>query len=162
MHRSWSKGILSKLLPAGVLAGILALPVPVLAQGHAGSNQQDQQPAYSSSIQVDNRQDVGEIEAGQARHGEEASAEGEEQQEASESQETAALAGKAAITLQQAESAVLKANPDAVIVRVELDNENGSFVYSVVLSTGQDVKVDAGNGTILHIDQAGADEERSE
>jgi len=39
------------------------------------------------------------------------------------------------------------------------DNENGALVYSVELSNGLDVKVDAGNGTILSTEQADADEE---
>jgi uncharacterized membrane protein YkoI len=36
---------------------------------------------------------------------------------------------------------------------VELDNENGVVVYSVELDNGLDVKVDAGNGNILHTEQ---------
>jgi uncharacterized membrane protein YkoI len=40
-----------------------------------------------------------------------------------------------------------------------LDNENGSLVYSVELSNGTDVKVDASNGAVLHA-ETGADKEK--
>ena len=66
-------------------------------------------------------------------------------------------AGKATITVTQAEAAALAANPGTTVVKVELDNENGALVYSVELSNGLDVKVDAGNGEILHTEQAGND-----
>lgn len=43
--------------------------------------------------------------------------------------------------------------------KVELDNENGSLVYSVQLTDstgkGQDVKVDAGTGQVLHAEADG-------
>ena len=41
--------------------------------------------------------------------------------------------------------------------RVSLDDENGKLVYSVELN-GSDVKVDAMNGTVLGVDQAGEDQ----
>ena len=74
----------------------------------------------------------------------------------SETAEAAALAGQAKISIEQAKAAALVANPGATVVKAELDNENGALVYSVELSTGADVKVDAGNGAILHTD-TGAD-----
>ena len=37
-------------------------------------------------------------------------------------------------------------------LKVELDNENGALVYSVELSNGMDVKVDAGNAAVLYTD----------
>ena len=70
----------------------------------------------------------------------------------SEANEATALAGQAKITIEQAKAAALAANPGATVVKAELDNENGALVYSVELSTGADVKVDAGNGAILHTD----------
>jgi uncharacterized membrane protein YkoI len=43
------------------------------------------------------------------------------------------------------------------VLKAALDNENGNLVYSVVISPAsggpvQDVKVDAGNAAVLHID----------
>jgi uncharacterized membrane protein YkoI len=75
-----------------------------------------------------------------------------------EADEAAALQGKAAISAADAESAALAANPGTSVVKTELDDENGTVVYSVELSTGADVKVDAGNGTILLTD-SGIDNE---
>ncbi len=74
----------------------------------------------------------------------------------SESAEATALAGQAKISIEQAKATALAANPNTTVVKVELDNENGALVYSVELSTGADVKVDAGNGVILRTD-TGAD-----
>jgi uncharacterized membrane protein YkoI len=55
------------------------------------------------------------------------------------------------------------------VLSAALDNENGNLVYSVVITPEsggpvQDVKVDAGNGAVLHIDtgngREGAEEEK--
>ena len=69
--------------------------------------------------------------------------------EASEADEAAALQSKATISAADAEAAALAANPGTSVVQTELDDENGSVVYSVELDNGSDVKVDASNGTIL-------------
>jgi len=95
----------------------------------------EQQPQYTGSITVDESQYEG----------------------LSEADEAAALQDKATITSAQAEAAALAANPGTTFVKTELDNENGVLVYSVELSNGMDVKVDAGNGKILHTEQAGND-----
>jgi uncharacterized membrane protein YkoI len=76
----------------------------------------------------------------------------------SEADEAAALQSKATISAADAEAAALAANSGATVVKTELDNENGALVYSVELSNGADVKVDAGNGAILFTD-SGADNE---
>lgn len=95
-----------------------------------------QDPSYAGSVTVDQAQTEG----------------------MSEADEAAALQGKAGVTDADAESAALAANPGTTVVKTELDNENGVLVYSVELSNGADVKVDAGNGTILFTD-TGADNE---
>jgi hypothetical protein len=69
---------------------------------------------------------------------------------------------QATISAADAETAVLAANPGTTVVKTELDDENGCLVYAVELSNGSDVKVDAGNGTILYTEQAGADHEATE
>jgi uncharacterized membrane protein YkoI len=95
----------------------------------------EQQPQYTGSITVDESQYEG----------------------MSEADETAALQDKATISADDAQQAALAANPRTTVVETELDNENGVLVYSVELSNGMDVKVDAGNGTILHTEQDGND-----
>lgn len=95
----------------------------------------EQQPQYTGSITVNEAQYKG----------------------MSEADEAAALQSKANITSAQAEAAALAANPGTTVVKTGLDNENGVLVYSVELTNGKDVKVDAGNGKILHIEQSGND-----
>jgi uncharacterized membrane protein YkoI len=95
----------------------------------------EQQPQYTGSITVDESQYEG----------------------MSETDEAAALQTKAAISAADAEQAALAVNPGTSVVKTELDNENGVLVYSVELSNGTDVKVDAGNGKILHTEQADND-----
>jgi uncharacterized membrane protein YkoI len=73
----------------------------------------------------------------------------------SESAEAAALASQAKITTDRANAAALAANPGTTVVKTDLGNENGSLVYSVELSNGSDVKVDAGNAKILATDTGG-------
>jgi uncharacterized membrane protein YkoI len=83
-------------------------------------------------------------------------------QNMSEAEEATALQSQATITSVQAEEAALVANPGNTVIKTELDNENGVLVYSVELSNGLDVKVDAGNGKILHTEQAGNDAAEAE
>lgn len=99
-------------------------------------DQDEQDPKYSSSITVDD-----------------AAMEG-----MSEADEAAALASLAKISVEEAKSAALAAYPGTTVVKAELENENGALVYSVELSNGSDVKVDAGNAAILHTDLGEADE----
>lgn len=96
-----------------------------------GTDDQVQSPSYTGSVPVDQAQYEG----------------------VSETDEAAALQGKATISVADAEAAALAANPGATVVQTELDNENGVLVYSVELSGGLDVKVDAGNGQILYTEQ---------
>lgn len=65
------------------------------------------------------------------------------------------------ITADQAKAAALAANPGATALAVGLDDENGCLVYGVELSNGADVKVDAGNGQVVHTDAAGPEDGRS-
>ncbi|MGB9592763.1 MAG: PepSY domain-containing protein [Anaerolineae bacterium] len=111
-----------------------------VVQREAGVDDQVQEPLYSGSIAVDQTQFDG----------------------MSETDEAAALQKMATISADQAKMAAEAANPGATATKVELDNENGALVYSVELSNGLDVKVDAGNGQILHTEQAGEDRETSD
>ena len=110
---------------------------PAEAPGAEDTGPDEQTPSYAGSIPVDQT-------ATEAL---------------SEADEFAALAGQATITSDEAQAAALAANPGATVVEVELDNENGALVYSVELSNGLDVKVDAGNGAILHTEAGGDNEE---
>jgi len=80
----------------------------------------------------------------------------------SESQEAKVLQKLAKITPEQAKSAAL-AEVKGTAVKVSLEDENGYLVYSVEVKTAKglmkDVKVDAGNGKVLHID-SGSDMEK--
>ena len=75
-----------------------------------------------------------------------------EDESLTEAEEAASLEGLATISAGAAEDAATAAVPGAV-GKVELDNENGSVVYSVEITdsagTEVDVKVDAGNGAVL-------------
>lgn len=97
-------------------------------EGTEGGEQSEDLPAYTSSITV---ADTG--------HGQD------------DTTEAAALAKLATVTADQASQAALATVP-GTLIKVELDNENGSVVYSVEIRTDRgvvDVKVDAGNGKVL-------------
>jgi uncharacterized membrane protein YkoI len=128
------------VLVATLLVGGLAMaafaqgPTPqAQTEEQADTGPNEQFPSYASSIRVDDAQYEG----------------------MSEADEAAALAGLATVTPEQAKAAALKANPGTTVVKVELDNENGALVYSVELSNGLDVKVDAGSGAVLYTDSGG-------
>jgi len=110
---------------------------PATVQQEASPDDQVQSPSYAGSIAVD-----------QARY-----------EGVSEADEAAALQGMATVSADQAKAAAEAANPGTKAIKVELDNENGVLVYSVELDNGLDVKVDAGNGAILHTEPAGGDQE---
>ncbi len=82
----------------------------------------------------------------------------------SDADEAAALEVLATITPDQARDAALAAVPGTV-GSVELDNENGAVVYSVEITdlSGSiiDVKVDAGNGTILNQQASDSDSDEA-
>lgn len=121
---------------AGVEAPESGSPESASAESTADTGPDQQSPSYSGSITVSASQASG----------------------LSESDEAAALQSQAKISASQAESAALAGNPGASVTKTELDNENGVLVYSVELSNGSDVKVDAGAGQVLHTEQGGADE----
>ncbi len=122
---------LGSLALGTVFAQTPATPPPPQAQAQVD----EQQPMYTGSIQVNDSQYQGMSEANEA----------------------AALQSTATITSAQAETAALAVNPGTTVVKTGLDNENGVLVYSVELSNGMDVKVDAGTGKVLYTEQAGND-----
>jgi hypothetical protein len=95
-----------------------------LAPGASGIATDDQDPSYVSSIIVDEDTDDDQ------------------------------LSGLAKITTEQAEQAALTEVP-GVVLETELENENRNVVYAVEIDTGsgvKEVKVDAGNSKVLHIE----------
>ncbi len=112
-----------------------------------GDRVREESPVYTASIQVkdQDREEQGE------RH--------------EEGGEAVQLASLAKIDTTQAISAALAQVPGTVL-KTSLDNENGNLVYSVEVKTtaseAKDVKVDAGNGKVLHVEAAGHDEEEGE
>ncbi len=140
MKRLLFGGGMAGVLVATFLLGSLTLgiagaqtpapPTPQTAVQNEGSNQEDQQPTYTGSIKAP-----------------------ETQGDMSEQEEAKALAGLAKITADQAKEAALAQFPGAAVTKTELENENGSVVYSVALTDksgkAQDLKVDAGDGKVL-------------
>jgi uncharacterized membrane protein YkoI len=106
----------------------------------ADVDNQEQEPSYIGSILVDESQ----------------------YDDLSEADEAVALQGMAIISSDKAKAVAEAANSGSTAFEVELDNENGVLVYSVELSNGLEVKVDAGNGAILHTEQDDADEEAAD
>lgn len=119
------------LLLGGVSAGSLVAAqeptVPTASQVET-SQADEHDPSYTASIRVT------------------------EQEGLSETDEAAALQPLATITADEAAQTAVATAPGTSVVQVELDNENGWLVYSVELSDGSDVKVDAGNGAVLMTD----------
>ncbi|WP_292466190.1 PepSY domain-containing protein [Methanolobus sp.] len=77
-----------------------------------------------------------------------------------EAQETQDLTKYPVISQTVAETAALN-EVTGELGEVELDNENGNLVYSVEIATSEgvkDVKVDAGNGNVLFIENDDQDE----
>jgi uncharacterized membrane protein YkoI len=68
------------------------------------------------------------------------------------------LTSLAKIKADQAMASAQAACPGVAVKKVELDNENGWLVYSVEMSNGMEVLVDAGNGVVLKKETAEAEE----
>ena len=141
--------------------GVAGLRAQSAGKSHVEAEHQD--PKYKSSIQVPN-DDKGERE--EAGEGDE-KAEGNEAAEASEANEqnettspaeqaeAAQYQKLARITADQARSAALASVPGTA-TSVELENEDGNLVYGVTVKVAggeKDVKVDAGNGKVLQVEQ---------
>lgn len=123
------------LLTKVTLASVSAQPPSPQPTAEGGTSRDGQEPGYGASIQVPQSQD-GDSETDEG------------------SDESPALQAVAKITPVQARDAALAEFPGATVSSVELDNENGSLVYSVRLTdtSGKawDVKIDAGDGRVLH------------
>ena len=131
------------MLALGLLIGGVAIGAhQVMARNNSATqspttvNQQEtQNPSYKGSIAVD-----------------EAKTEGQNEQK-----ESQGLAGLAKISADQAKQTA-EAQVGGTASSAELDNENGSLVYEVKIGS-QEVKVDAGTGAVLKVEQS--DNEKS-
>lgn len=134
MNRTFKTKIGKTAVLSATLLFIAGIGTSVFAQtsGQTGIGfSEDPKPTYTSSIQI------------------KGNGEGTE--------EAVALKPQAKIDINQAQKAALGANPGTTVVKSELDNENGSLVYSVTLDNGLDVKIDAGNAAVLHTEKGGAE-----
>ncbi|MGF6920537.1 PepSY domain-containing protein [Paraburkholderia sp. 40] len=123
----------------GMVLGALTVGFGLPGGASAAGDGHTQAPAYQSSIKVPDQQK-------------------------GERGEAARLAALARIDATRATSAALAQVPGTVL-KVALDNENGNLVYSVEIKTAsndiKDVKIDAGNGAVVHVGTA-SDEEKTE
>ena len=125
----------------------LVATTPLLSSALASAQGNDPQPAKAPAAAQQEREDGDQSPAYRS------SVTASEQELGSEQAEAQALQSKATVSVTEARSAALAAVPGTA-GQVELDNENGSVVYSVEITKADgaklDVKVDAGNAKVLH------------
>jgi uncharacterized membrane protein YkoI len=160
-----------KLMMVGFLGVAIAgvgVALTAIAQGERSRNEskQEEKSSYRSSVQVQddkNERDEAEgsdgaeeneaTEANDSKDGEK----GEEPNGQAEGAESDRLKSLARITPEQAQTAAL-AQVSGTVKKLELENEDGNVVYGVEVKTvngESDVKVDAGDGRVLHVEQDG-------
>ena len=154
-----------KLMMAVALLAVLTtgagVALKAMAQGE-GRKQEDK-VTYRSSVQTQDdrneREDADEAQGGEESEANEAGEsedgeKGEEAEDRAEGAESERLKSLARITPEQARDAALAQVPGTV-KKVELENEDGNVVYGVEIKTAKgesDVKVDAGDGRVLHVE----------
>jgi uncharacterized membrane protein YkoI len=168
-----------KLMMIALLAVVVAgAGIALTAMAQSEGNNQEKKATYSSSVQVqddknereeadeaEGAESKGENEAAEANEANESKAgeaneageENEEAEDRAEGGESERLKSLARITPEQAQAAALAQVPGTV-KKVELENEDGNVVYGVEVKTAHsesDVKVDAGDGRVLHVEQDG-------
>ena len=164
-----------KLMMVGLLAVVIAgagVALTAMAQGERRKheNKQEEKAKYHSSVQVqddknereeaeDKAEGAEENEAAEANEANESKEgkEGEEAEDKAEGAESERLKSLARITPEQAQAAALAQVPGTVR-KVELENEDGNVVFGIEIKTANgesDVKVDAGDGRVLHVEKDG-------
>ena len=163
--------IVALLAVATAGAGV-ALTAMAQGERRKHESKQEEKAKYHSSVQVQDdkneREEADDSEEGENKENEAAEAneanesnEGEKGEEAdkAEGAESERLKSLARITPEQASAAALAQVPGTV-TKVELENEDGNVVYGVEIKTANgesDVKVDAGDGRVLHVERDGED-----
>jgi uncharacterized membrane protein YkoI len=158
-------------LVAVMIAGAGIALTAAMAQGKRKHERKQEKAKYTSSVQVqDDKNEREEAEGAEgseeneAAEGNEANeskeGKGEEAEEKAEGAEGERLKSLARITPEQASAAALAQVPGTV-KKVELENEDGNVVYGVEIKTADgesDVKVDAGDGRVLHVEKEGKED----
>jgi len=160
------KWMMVALLAVVTAAAGVALAAMTQGARRKHESKQEEKAKYRSSVQVpDDKNEREEAEGAEENESSEAneaneSKEGEKGEEAgdrAEGVESERLKSLARITPEQAQAAALAQVPGTV-KKVELENEDGNVVYGVEIKTSNgdsDVKVDAGDGRVLHIEHDG-------
>ena len=167
-NMKWITAALVAMMIAG--AGI-ALTAAVAQVKRKHDSKQEEKAKYRSSVQVpddkNEREESEEAEGSEENEASEANEaneskegnKGEEAEDKAEGAESERLKNLARITPEQASAAALAQVPGTV-KKVELENEGGNVIYGVEIKTANgesDVKVDAGDGRVLHIEKDGED-----
>jgi uncharacterized membrane protein YkoI len=167
-NMKWITAALVAVMFAG--AGI-ALTAAV-AQKRKHERKQEEKAKYTSSVQVpddkNEREEAEGAEESEENEGTEANEaneskegrKGEEAEDKAEGAESDRLKSLARITPEQASAAALAQVPGTV-KKVELENEDGNVVYGVEIKTANgesDVKVDAGDARVLHVEKGGEED----
>jgi uncharacterized membrane protein YkoI len=166
-----------KLMMVALLAVVTAaagVALTAMAQGEQRKHEskQEEKAKYRSTIQVpddqNEREEANDSEGAENKQENEAAEaneanetrdheDGDEAEDRAEGGESERLKSLARITPEQAQAAAL-AQVSGTVKKVELENEDGNVVYGVEIKTANgesDVKVDAGDGRVLHIDKDG-------
>ena len=168
VNMRWATAALVSVMIAGAGIALTA----AMAQGkRKHENKQEEKAKYTSSVQIKDdkheREEAEEAEGSEENEAAEANEangskkgeKGEETENKAEGAESERLKSLARITPEQASAAALAQVPGTV-KKVELENEDGNVVYGVQIKTANgesDVKVDAGDGRVLHIEKDGED-----
>jgi uncharacterized membrane protein YkoI len=170
-----AKWLMVALLAVAIGGAGVALTTMAQGEQHKKESKQDEKAKYRSTIQVpdnqneskeesdsekaeggENKEENEAAEANEANESEDRE-QGEEAEDRAEGGESERLKSLARITPEQAQAAALAQVPGTV-KKAELENEDGNVVYGVEIKTAtgeSDVKVDAGDGRVLHVERDG-------
>jgi uncharacterized membrane protein YkoI len=158
------KWITAALVAVMFVGAGIALTAAVAQSKRKHENKQEEKAKYTSSVQVQDdkneREESEESEENKAAESNEGK-KGEEAEHKAEGAESERLKSLARITPEQASAAALAQVPGTV-KKVELENEDGNVVYGVEIKTADgesDVKVDAGDGRVLHVEKGDEDDD---
>jgi uncharacterized membrane protein YkoI len=149
-------GIVAVLTVGGIIGGLTLGPV-------SASQTLNTSPTSQTAIQsIDDDDDAAEAAVKGSDTDSVEEQVGDQTEGVSDAEEATAMQVEATISAADAEAAALAGNPDTSVIKTELDNEDGVLAYSVELSNGSEVKVDAGTGEVLHTEAGDQDGENGE
>lgn len=139
---------------SGISKSMAAPQNPPAVQQQAQKQEQEQNPVYTGSIFL-GQQDLNANEDQDLRETKDMKA---------EAKEDAALVSKARITKDEAIKAAITAYPGYSVKDAAIGNENGYLIYEIKMvdNAGKslEVKIDAGNGKVLAVDNQVEDNEK--